>query len=139
MGTSIPLPLTYPDAVWLDDLDAAGSETTSDLQTLAQDTYHWLLTRPGGNLDNTDRGIGLASLLNSSSIDLLAAASIVDADLKKDPWIQASQTTITLDPGSTPQEPIYTISIAIQPTGAVMPQRLGFTFAPQTGLVASHP
>jgi hypothetical protein len=139
MPLPVALPLTYPDTLWTDDMDANGQETTSDLQTLAQDVYHVLEEAPSSNWDDGERGLGLAGLLSNSTLTLLQRGALCDVELKKDPRIQSSLTTITLDTGSTPQDPAYQIAIEIQPVGSVVPLPLGFSYAQSTGLVPSQP
>lgn len=120
------------DAVCLDDLDPSGSETTSDLQALAQDVYHLLLQILGSNLDAPTLGIGIKNLLSASSLKLAAAASIVDSQLRKDARIAGSQTTVVQSSDGS-----YAINITIVASGTVLP--LSYQYSKQTGLVVTHP
>jgi hypothetical protein len=125
---SLSLPLTVPDAVCVDDLDPNGNETTSDLQTLAQDVYHILLEAPGSNPDDPARGIGLEGYLSGTTVDLGLVPRIIDAELRKDARIDSSSSTLVLnDDGS------YSLNIAIDVNGSVLP--LGFVFTQVGGLV----
>jgi hypothetical protein len=120
------------DGVCLDDLDPSGSETTSDLQGLAQDVYHLLLQVLGSNLDAPTLGIGVKNLLSASSLKLAAAASIVDSQLRKDTRIQGSQTTVVQNSDGP-----YAINIVIVASGTVLP--LSYQYSKQTGLVVTPP
>ena len=116
------LPLTYPDLVCMDDLDPFAAETTSDLQNLQQDVYHILIEEPGSNPDDETRGVGIEGLLSGTSVDLLAAASSIDAQLEKDDRIDSSSTTITdVTQGSPQQGATYQIVVTVTVSGTVVP------------------
>jgi hypothetical protein len=117
------------DLVCTDDLDANGSETTSDLQGLAQDIYHLLLESYGSNLDDPTKGFGAFTLLSGSSVNLLAAAGSIDSMLRSDSRVDMSKTTVT---STTSSPPSYLISIEIQANGALLP--LQFSFSPLRSL-----
>lgn len=121
------LPLTVPDVVCLLDLDPFARETTSDLQTLAQDVFHILLEPPGNNIDVPDRGIGIEQLLSGTLASLQQAANRIDHELPKDDRIDACSTTITQDPDGT-----YQLHIEIQVDATVV--GLDFSFAAASGL-----
>lgn len=129
-----PLPLTVSDLVCVDDLDAFGGETQSDLETLAQDVYHLLLERKSSNLDDPTRGIGAEGLLSGSADALAAAPSIIDSQLRKDTRIQASKTTL-----SQGSDGSYLLAIAIQPVGSLVPLPLKFSYSKATGLAPVNP
>lgn len=122
------LPLTYPDAVCVDDVDPNGNETLSDLQTLAQDVYHLLLEVPGSNLDDPTRGIGVVGYLSGTSVNLLTLPSLIDGQLAKDDRIDSSQTTVVQNADLS-----YTITIQLVASGAVVP--LSYLYSQADGLV----
>jgi hypothetical protein len=96
------LPLTVPDLDWVEDMDLFAGETTSDLQTLAQDVFHILIEVLGSNIDDVSRGVGLGRVLSGTEGQLSDITRIIDAQLQKDERIDASTTTLTkLPPGST--------------------------------------
>jgi len=127
------LPLTVPDLACLDDLDAFGGETASDLQSLAQDVYHLLLERLGSNLDDLTRGIGVEGLLNGSADALAATPAIIDSQLRKDTRILSSRTRLTF------QDEAYTLAISILPVATLVPLPLSFSYSASTGLVPVKP
>jgi hypothetical protein len=90
--------LTVPDVVCLDDLDAFGRETESDLQTLWQDVYHMLKEVLGSNIDDVSRGIGVDQLLSGSTFPLKTIAARIDQGLAVDDRIDASSTKVETMP-----------------------------------------
>jgi hypothetical protein len=130
MSNTVKLPLTIPDLLCVDDLDPNGGETTSDLQSLAQDIYHLLIEAPGSNPDDPDRGVGVEGLLGNSSANLAAAASTIDTQLRRDDRIDSSKTTLTTNPDGS-----YNLLIQVVPTGSVLPLTYGYNYANATGLV----
>lgn len=89
--------LTIPDVVCLDDLDAFGRETTSDLQTLWQDVFHMLKEILGSNIDDVNRGIGVDQLLSGSTKPLATIAGRIDQGLAIDDRIDGSTTTVSVE------------------------------------------
>jgi len=81
------------DVLCFDDLDVMGRDLDDPLEELAQDLYHRLIERPGGNIDDPDRGVGIVQML-SGTLDP-SIARLVDADFEKDDRVSASHTTIT--------------------------------------------
>jgi hypothetical protein len=130
MSNTASLPLTISDLLCETDLDPNGGETTSDLQTLAQDILHILIEAPGSNPDDPDRGVGCEGLLGNSSANLGAAAGTIDAQLRKDDRIDSSLTTLTTNPDGS-----YNLTIQVVPTGAVLPLTLNYNYSNATGLV----
>lgn len=124
-----PVLIGVVDAVCLDDLDANGNETTSDLQGLSQDVYHLLLEAHGSNLDDPARGVGLDDLLSRPTISLSAAASVIDSQLRRDPRIDSSKTTLSVVAG------VWTIAVQLVVNGALLP--LGFKYSSSAGLLRS--
>ena len=127
---AVQVPVT--DAVWSDDMDPNGNETTSDAQALAQDVYHILLETLGSNLDDLNRGIGVQGFASAQSGLLVNLPAIVDSQLRKDTRIDASKTTITT---SSTSPLAFSMSVEIVASGTVIP--LGYTYSSQTGLVPS--
>jgi hypothetical protein len=123
--TAVTVPIT--DAVWFDDMDPNGSETTSDLQSLTQDCYHVLLETLGSNLDDPTRGIGVENALSASSTVLLAMPSQVDAQLLRDDRVQSSTTTLS-QTGSLS----WSMQTKVVPVGAVLP--ITYSYSPAQGL-----
>jgi hypothetical protein len=123
--TAVTVPIT--DALWFDDMDPNGGETSSDLQSLTQDCYHVLLETLGSNLDDPTRGIGVENALSASSTVLLAMPSQIDAQLLRDDRVQSSTTTLSQ---------ISTLSWGLKtnvvPVGAVLP--ITYSYSPSQGL-----
>lgn len=116
-GTAAPtLPLTYTDIVCIDDCDPLMSETTSDLQNLEQDVRHILMETLGSNLDDVNRGIGVDSLLSSSTAPLQTLAKNLDSQLTKDDRIQSSNSNV-IDNGSGSFTLNVTVAVAGKVTG----------------------
>lgn len=120
--------LTVPDLVCLDDLDAFGRETTSDLESLWQDIYHMLVEELGSNIDDTSRGIGVRQLLSGSTDALDKLSTRIDQGLQNDPRIDASTTTIEEKPDGG-----FRIAIQIQ-VGATV-TGLEYSWSSAGGLV----
>jgi hypothetical protein len=126
-GTSI-LPLTAPDLVCLDDLDANASETTSDLQTLIQDVYHVLIEIYGSNIDDVDRGLNVEGMLSSDASDLPTLCLNAEQQLGQDARIAAvSVTSSYVPPGGKAQDGTllpnggYLLDVDIQPDQSIAP------------------
>ncbi len=117
-------PLTAPDWVGVDDLDPLGVETSSEAQNLSQDCYHWLLTRPGGNLDNEDRGVGVESYLGGTLESLNSLPGVIEADFLKDPRVQGCVATIQPQPNGG-----YLISVQLQAVVGVLQLLFGYSQA----------
>lgn len=128
---STPLPLTYPDLVFLADMTPLALETTSDLQNLEQDVMHILEETPGSNLDDLTRGVGLDYWLGGTVNDFAKVASTIDAQLEKDPRIESSTTTITTTTNGNGGTS-YSISIYVEVAGSVVP--LGYVYSPSNGV-----
>jgi hypothetical protein len=124
------LPLTYPDLLFVDDLDPFGQETTSDLQNLAQDVYHLLLELTASNADDETRGVGLSAMLSGTEDQLAAAPKIIDSQLRKDARVLTSTSVLT-----TQSDGSYLLQISIQPAGGLLPIPLTFTYSASQGLV----
>ena len=122
MSNAIPpgLPLTYPDAVCVLDLDAYGTETTSDLQTLVQDVYHILIETPGSNIDAPTRGVGVKQYLSGPRASLTALANKIDTELLEDDRIDTCSSSVSQDSTGA-----YVLKIQIGVAGSV----LGLSFA----------
>ena len=124
-----PFPYTAPDLVDMLDLDPLASETTSDLQNLAQDCYHWLLCRPGSNPDDPTRGIGVELYLSGTANDLMGLQTAIEADFDKDVRIAATLATVILNPDGS-----YTIAVKVRgATGLVF--SLSYSYTQAGGLV----
>lgn len=134
------LPLTYADLLCLDDMTTTAQETTSDLQTLAQDVYHLLIEMPGSNIDDPDRGVGVEGLLSAPANDLVTVAQNVESQLLKDDRINAVTATVSIvmaggtwPDGTLAPEGGYVLAISIESN--VGPLGLVYTFTPTQGLV----
>lgn len=123
--TAVTVPIT--DAVWMDDADPNGSETTSDLQALVQDCYHVLIQTLGANLDDPTRGIGVEEALSNSAADILAMPANVDRQMLLDPRVRTSTTTVTQTGPLS-----WSLQTTIEPTGDVMP--ISFSYSTGQGL-----
>lgn len=128
MSAAPPLPLTVADLVCLADLDPKATETTSDLQSLEQDVLHILIEVRGSNPDDPDRGIGAEEMLSGSAANIAALPGLIDAELLKDPRIDASSSTLTTGPAAGQ----YTIRVQITVDGAVV--GLSYSYTLTTGL-----
>jgi hypothetical protein len=123
--TAVTVPIT--DAVWMDDIDPNGSETTSDLQSLVQDCYHVLWETLGANLDDPTRGIGVENALSNSAQDILAMPSNVDRQIELDDRVAKSVTTVAQT------GPVnWSMTSTVYPVGSVLP--ITFTYSPAQGL-----
>jgi hypothetical protein len=130
--TNSNFPLTGgPDLVDLEDLDPLGSETTSEAQSLSQDCYHWLNTRPGGNPDNEDRGVGVDQYLSGTAESFNALPGAIESDFLKDPRIQGCAASVQPQPDGS-----YTISVQVQ--GVVGILNLLFGYNQASGLTVLH-
>lgn len=130
MTQPLTLPLTAPDLVALEDLDAFASETASDLETLEQDVLHILIEEPGSNPDDESRGVGIYDLLGGTETDLANAEQRINTALEADERIDAADTTITKDADGA-----YLITIDITVDGVVV--TLDFTLPTGGELTAS--
>lgn len=115
------LPLTIPDLVGFDDLDANGAETTSDLQTLFQDVYHVALELLGTNPDDPTRGAGLATYLSGTSVQLQTAGGVLENQLLADDRI--TSCNVVFDTTQIPNSLTINIGVA----GQVIGLQFGFT------------
>jgi len=75
------------------DLDPYGRELSNADQELWQDLLHRLIEDPGSNLDDGDRGVGVFSLL-SSSTSLQHIAHAIESDFRKDARVQVVKATV---------------------------------------------
>jgi hypothetical protein len=123
---TVQVPVT--DLVAVDDLDANGAETTSDLQAYAQDIYHELIEAPGSNLADPAGGIGIGGLMSGASSDVVRAVSTIDPRLSQDPRCAKSETTLVTDSLGAP----VSASIDIEPVGSLLP--LNFSWSKSAGL-----
>lgn len=137
----MPLPLTISDLAGFDDLDLFGSETQSDLETLAQDVYHVLIERPGSNIDDIDRGIGISALLSAPTTALTHITMLIESELAKDDRIDGVTATLTelpagakLPDGSALDAPGYLLEVDI--VSGTDTLGLTYSFTPTGGLVA---
>src|ERR1700690_795675 len=89
MSQNPPLPLTYPDLLFGNDLDPLGQETTSDLQNLMQDVQHVLQEDLGSNLDDPNRGVGIYNYLSGTNVDLQSLVGNIKSNLIDDPRIDS--------------------------------------------------
>jgi hypothetical protein len=128
MTQDIRFPVTAPDLVDLDDLDALGSETSSELQNLQQDCYHSLLAWPASNPDAPDRGVGVERYLSGTAADVGSLPAAIEADFLKDPRIQGCAATVTLEPDGS-----YLIAVQVEGAVGVVGLSYGYTQGP--GLV----
>jgi|HubBroStandDraft_6_1064221.scaffolds.fasta_scaffold88330_2 hypothetical protein len=94
MSATPPLPRTYQEARWLDDLDPSGAETASDLESLEQDVYHIIKQVLGTNLADMQKGVGAFNYLNGTSVQLRAMPGIIDAQLAQVTRITTSQSSV---------------------------------------------
>jgi hypothetical protein len=123
MTVANPFPLTGPDAAILPngDVDPLGTETTSELQNLAQDCLHWLVCGPGQNPDNVNRGVGIGSYLSGDSDLLAQAPAAIETDFRKDTRIQDCAAQLLPGPPDEDGNPTYQIPVQVQPVaGAVV-------------------
>jgi hypothetical protein len=142
MSNTSGLPLTYPDLACVGDLDAFGSETGSDLETLEQDVYHILIEEPGSNPDDPTRGIGVESLLSGDISVLQAVPRQIEAQLMKDDRVDQCKASLAQIPAGgafsdgTPvgDSVAYELTVEIVPSGSVLPISLAFGFTPIGGL-----
>jgi hypothetical protein len=135
MSNASQLPLTVSDVVCLDDLDANGSETTSDLQTLIQDVYHVLIEVRGSNIDDVTRGAGVELLLSGDASVLPGVAQEIETQLGQDSRIAAVTATISLvaPGGSAPDGTVlpdggFTLDVDIQPDASIAPSAVSLSY-----------
>jgi hypothetical protein len=120
-------PLTAPDLVLVDDLDPLGAETTSEAQNLSQDCYHNLIARPGSNLDDINRGVGVDQYLSGTLQSFNALPGIIETDFLKDSRIQNCAAAVVQNADGS-----YTISVQI--VGVVGVLNLLFGYNQASGL-----
>lgn len=125
MTAANPFNVTGPDLVLATDMDPLAVETTSEIENLAQDCYHWLICIPGGNLDNIDRGVGIYQYLSGTSDELRSLPSAIEADFQKDARVVDCVASIQGQPNGAPL-----ISVQVQPTaGGILPLLFGYSSA----------
>lgn len=90
-----PLPKTYPEVRWYDDLDSSGVETDSDLESLEQDVYHIIRETLGSNPADPNKGIGADNYLNGTETQLAIMPRLIDAQLAEVDRISNSHTELT--------------------------------------------
>lgn len=95
----------------VDDLDAFGTDTASDIEDLEQDVVHRIDTPRAANPDDPDLGLGVDNFL-SGSPDLVDISTKIDNELKKDDRIDTSQSVVTLATDSQSGS-IYDINVEI--------------------------
>lgn len=105
------LPLTVPDLVCLDDLDKNANETTSDLQTLAQDIFHELIELPHSNPDDPDGGIGADQYLSGTEDQIQALPNIIENVLGRDDRIDAVTAAVVDAPPGSGLDKIVTVKV----------------------------
>ncbi len=91
------LPKTYATVLWLDDLDLQGRDTASDLASLEQDVLHVLMQLRGSNIADPDKGLGVQTYLNGTSIQLQRLPSLIDTQLSQMSRVSGSRTVLTQD------------------------------------------
>jgi hypothetical protein len=111
------LVLTNPDLICWDDVDAFGRETTSDLETLFQDFYHFLIEDPGTNIDDPRRGIGVGRMLSGPVSGLTTAKNKID-QLGPEVFAGRIDTCATTISGPDDQG-VYTLAINVGVDGVV--------------------
>jgi hypothetical protein len=133
-NTSSLLPLTVADLVCIEDLDANGAETTSDMQTLVQDVYHVVIEKIGSNIDDIARGIGAENLLSGDSNALLNLAQVVESQLGEDDRIAGVTATVSqiLPGGTLPDATLlpeggFLLEIDIDPAASIAPSTQSIT------------
>lgn len=122
----VPLPLTVPDAVCWDDVDALGRETTSDLESLEQDCYHILLEDLGSNPDDVGRGVGIFQLLSGTAANIPTACRAIEEQYLRDDRIDTCVASITLE------EDEYIIRVNVGVDGTVV--GLVYSYSQANGL-----
>jgi hypothetical protein len=126
-----PLPRTYQEARWLDDLDPSGAETASDLESLQQDVLHIIEETLGSNLADPDKGIGAQNYLSGSAGQLLAMPSKIDEQLGHVSRITNSRTSV-----SQQSDGSYLVAIVAAIQGSIV--SFNFTLGPN-GLSVAGP
>ncbi len=129
-----PLPKTYSEARWLNDLDPSGAETDSDLESLEQDVFHVIVQTLGSNVADPHKGVGALNYLSGPTTKLAGMPAIIDAQLKSMTRITSSKTTLAPVPGSNP--PSYIVQVAAVVAAQVM--NFNFQLGP-TGLSVVPP
>lgn len=109
------LPLTYQEPKWTDDLDPAGRETQSDLESLEQDVLHIISERLASNLADPQKGAGAADMLSGDATVFAALPHVIDAQLALVSRITASHTTQTT---AADGSPILNVQVSV--AGAVV-------------------
>lgn len=100
------------DALCWDDLDAFGTELDDPLAEILQDAYHRLIETRGSNLDDPNRGYGLADKLSGGGLPGVVTETIrhgIEMELGNDDRVHSvSALVLETSPGE------YRISIAIE-------------------------
>ena len=115
--------MSAPDLVWLDDMDAYASETTSEEQNLEQDVLHMLAEDLGSNLDAPEQGAGVANILGAPTSEFEVMIRTIEAALRLDDRVDSSTVALTQLPSGG-----YNLDVTVQVAGDVLD--LGFTLAP---------
>lgn len=103
------------DLVCEKDLDLFGRETDDPLEILSQDLYHRLIELYGSNPDDTDRGVGIVSML-SGAIEDVDPSAVIEADFRKDDRVVSASAKV--DP--IPEVPGgYRIQIEVEAEEAI--------------------
>jgi hypothetical protein len=124
MSNVQPFPVTASDLVDVVDLDPFASETTSELQNLAQDCYHWLLAWPGSNPDDLTRGVGVEQYLGGSTDTFASLPSAIETDFLKDTRILGCAAQIITNPDGS-----FLLNISVQAITGVLPLSFRYTQA----------
>lgn len=124
MSNVQPFPVTASDLVDVVDLDPLASETTSELQNLAQDCYHWLLAWPGSNPDDLTRGVGVEQYLGGSTDTFASLPSAIETDFLKDTRILGCAAQIITNPDGS-----FLLNISVQAITGVLPLSFRYTQA----------
>jgi len=91
---SLSLAKTYQTIRWDVDMDPAGVDTDSDLESLEQDVMHLIMELQGSNMADPQNGIGAVGYLSGTSAQLQAMPALIDAQLASVNRITGSHTTV---------------------------------------------
>ena len=120
----VPLPFTYADLVFDDDMNAFAAETTSDLQNLVQDVTHILEEILGSNPDDPTRGVGATQYLSGTTVAFAGIVGVIEQQLNTDDRVSKCDATIVQNSDDT-----FSLFINIAVGENIIPLQYGWSLS----------
>lgn len=106
------------DLALYEDIDDFASDTTSAEEELEQDVRHVLEQDLGSNLDDLERGLGIANALSKALTSELA--ELGQKMLEQDDRIKSAKITNVVDESGGPAHVIDTMQVDVEPNDSVL-------------------